>query len=475
MRGESSGGGGLLDRGASAGGGDPLAKRAGGLADRRGERGRCDPPVGAGAATRLILAAAAIGCAAAAAGAEPRHILLFIGDGMGSGHVATARAFLGRPLVFERFPFRAVAVTTPAAGGITDSRAASTAMSTGQRVGNGVISREFPGSGSNLVTLAEHGRARGYRVGLVTTSSLVDATPAAFCAHSASRWNYAEIVADYLRPDGPDLLLGGGGAGLTAAAMIEAGYVVVRNRAEMLAACASASPRVGGLFGPTALPYEYDGLGELPALDEMTAAALQFLESKGAPFFLMVEGGRIDHAAHGNDLGRCLHEMAAFDRAVAVAAEWAAGRSDALLVVTADHETGGLDLIEDRGAGQFPAVQWSTTGHTAGPVPVYAWGCGANRVIGVEHLVDIHGLLTDATFPPPVVRGLSRGSAGAFELSWRAISGRTYRVETRPAASGTAWLLCTALTAEANGTITASVGPMASPPAAQLYRVAEVP
>ena len=160
-----------------------------------------------------------------------------------------------------------------------------------------------------------------------------------------------------------------------------AGYVVVETAAAMEDLDTEEVERVSGQFGGE-IPYEYDGAGELPHLSEMTETALRILDNNTEGFFLMVEGGKIDWAGHDNDIARLVGETAEFDRAVQVGWEWARGRCDTLIVVTADHETGGLSLREIEGQVKLVEVSWKSGGHTATEVPVYAWGLGADRFGG---------------------------------------------------------------------------------------------
>ncbi len=141
-----------------------------------------------------------------------RNVILFIGDGMGFAQVEAAGMFAtGRPgtLSFETFPFRGSVRTGNAVGEVTDSAAAATAMATGVKVGNGVISMALPGNGAPLETALERFKASGKSTGLVTTTIITHATPAAFGAHEPSRNNYSGIADDYLNDSRPNVLLGG--------------------------------------------------------------------------------------------------------------------------------------------------------------------------------------------------------------------------------------------------------------------------
>ncbi len=299
----------------------------------------------------------------------------------------------GGTLAFEAFRCRGAVTTANADGGTTDSAAAATAMATGVKVHNMVVSVASPGDGSPLRTALELAQAGGRSTGLVTTADISDATPAAFAAHRPSRTDHAGIDDDYLARSRPNVLFGGGRF-LAAAEAEHAGYVVVRDRAEMTSLDTKSNDRVAGLFGTDNLPYEADGTGDLPGLSEMTAVALRILDDNPAGFFLMVEGARIDHASHANDIGRAIGETLALSNAVTVAVEWARTRGDTVIVVTADHETGGLRLLGPSAAGVLPDVSWAGTRHTAATVPFYAQGIPACPPSGTLKNTEIFRMIT---------------------------------------------------------------------------------
>lgn len=347
----------------------------------------------------------------------PKNVFFFIGDGMGFEQVKAAGMYANGEegtLPFEAFPFQAEATTYSADNPVTDSAAAGTALATGFKVNNGVISMAYPGDGSELYTLLEYFKDRGKSTGLVTTTYMSHATPAAFGAHEPSRNNLPEIVTDYLYQTRPNVLYGGANE-MSVSSATTAGYTVVTNRAEMQVLDTETETMVSGQFGSTHLPYEWDystgtdtGYDTLPHLSEMTASALAILDNDSDGFFLMVEGGRIDHAGHDNETERNVCETVEFSNAVQVVIDWAQGRSDTLIIVTADHETGGLTVLQNNGQGNFPTVSWDTTGHTAANVPVYAWGVNAGLVSGVMDNTDLFGVATTAYY----VKGYVRDSGG---------------------------------------------------------------
>lgn len=326
-----------------------------------------------------------------------KNVILFIGDGMGPEQIKAAGMYAnGGPnsLCFESFPYKSTMTTYSADNPVTDSAAAATAIATGYKVNNSVVSLAIPGDSGELQTRLEYAKSQGKKTGLVTTTYISHATPACFGAHENNRSNYAEIVNDYLNQTRPNVLFGGGANGITPSMAVAAGYTVVTNRASLYSLDTNSVSFVSGQFGSTYLPYEYDGLGNLPHLSEMTDVALDILDNEPNGFFLMVEGGLIDQAGHSNDIQRNVFETIEFANSVQKAIVWSTGRNDTLIVVTADHETGGLTVTHNNGQGLFPTVTWSTTSHTNKNVPVYGWGFNAYLANNVSDNTDIFAATT---------------------------------------------------------------------------------
>lgn len=335
--------------------------------------------------------------------AQPRNVIIFIGDGMGPEHVKAAGLYAfgdaypeTDKLSFEKLPYQAFATTHSANAEITDSAASATAIATGYKVGNSVLSQNFTADvhwkkrGLPLETILEYSQKQGKKTGLVSTTHLTHATPAAFAAHEPTRYNYDDIGHDILTQTQPMVLLAGGGNGISPEKATANGYYVVTTEAAMLALDTSKAYKVSGQFGLTNLPYEYDeDFAGLPHLAEMTDTAIKILANAEQGFFLMVEGGKIDHAGHKNNLERNIYETLEFAKAVQIAIDFAADRDDTLIIVTADHETGGLNVVAGRGKGQFPEVTWSTKGHTATNVSVSASGPNSDQVHGIIDNTDI--------------------------------------------------------------------------------------
>jgi len=310
----------------------------------------------------LFLAAAAIG----AEGRESaKYIFLFIGDGMGVAQVRAAELYglasgAGKPS-FSTFPARGRISTAAANGAVTDSVAAGTALASGYRTNNGILNMD-PSRTKRFITVAMLVKDRGMKAGIVTSSFLNDATPAAFYAWSPSRTDYYEI-GEQLAASGFDYFAGGGVTRRRGRRgdlrdiydlAREKGYRVLRTREELAAAVPGAGIIAPGAAG--ALPYEMDRpKGDL-SLADFTRRGIELLDSpKG--FFLLVEGGTIDWACHRNDAAALVHDMSAFDAAVREALSFARKRpEETLIVVLADHETGGMTLDDRTDAENIFAV-----------------------------------------------------------------------------------------------------------------------
>ena len=294
---------------------------------------------------------------AAPGATTPRNIILMIGDGMGFGQVSAYRQYQDdpttpalEPTVFDDLLVGTLA-TRPSDGGdsITDSAAGATAYACGLKTRNGAIGVDA--DGKPCLTVLELARQRGKRTGIVVSSQLTHATPAAFYAHAASRKQIAEIAGQFLLPSGApatDLALGGGAEDFSAEQRLQlnkAGVTIVASWPEVLSA--KRLP-LFGTFAAAGLPMAIDRPAGQPSLAQLTAQALPLLGDREQGFFLLIEGSQIDWASHANDIVGTLSEMQDFADAVAVAQRYAAAHPDTLLVITADHETGGLSLGRDK-------------------------------------------------------------------------------------------------------------------------------
>jgi alkaline phosphatase len=355
-----------------------------------------------------------------------KNVVLMIGDGMGFEQVEAASLYAyGREgsLSFEKY-YRGEMMTHSANSYLqkshaTDSAAAVTAMATGQKVDNGVLSQK---EDKSIKTILEYLQQQGKATGLVTTVPVTHATPAGFGAHTDNRNNYGEIADDYLNQTRPNVLFGAyykNGKGMTETKAKQADYVVAQTREQMhhIVWSADQNPTeevfVVGLFSPDGMPWEYDyynphrilfpeekksdspSYDAVPHLSEMTSAAISLLGNDPDGFFLMVEGGKIDWACHDNVIEHCVFNTLEFDKAFQVVLNWAEDRDDTLILVTADHECGGLWVVKNRGKGFMPEVFWGSTKHTGANVPVYATGPGAEEFVGVIDNTELFTIILE--------------------------------------------------------------------------------
>ncbi len=308
-------------------------------------------------------------------------IVLFIGDGMGVHHVEGGGMYLtgsAGSLTMETLPYEG-RLRTASLSGLTDSAASSTALGTGTKTYNGRLGIDR--DGLDVENLVERARARGMLTGVVTTDSLTGATPSAQVVHVDDRGDGATIAAAYLGAM-PDLALGGGYLDFEDA-LSTASVNLVQTATDLAAASSDGRPLLG-LFADDTFPFVVEGYdAEQPTLAEMTTAALDWLDGDPEGFFLVVEGARIDHASHANMEDLVYDEVLSFDDAVAAAVSWASSR-DATIVVTADHECGGLTLGASGGAGVVPETTWRWGKHTNARVPVYASGTLAAALDGLD-------------------------------------------------------------------------------------------
>lgn len=293
---------------------------------------------------------------------SPTNVILMIPDGFGPASATMARDYLrwrgDDPSLAVDSLQRGSVRTFSADSRITDSAAGATAYSTGTKTNNGYIATDT--SGQVLGTLLEGVERQGLATGLVATSRITHATPAAFSAHTPDRGEENKIAAQQLTKD-IEVLLGGGrrhfipktaeksarsdNRNLLRTAQ-ENGYQLVETRSEL--AEVKDTP-VLGLFSPSHMAYEIDrSETDQPSLSAMTETAIDLLSESEDGYFLMVEGSRIDHAGHGNDAAGHLHDILAFDEAVKTALDEAAHTKNTLVVVVSDHETGGLTLGRNR-------------------------------------------------------------------------------------------------------------------------------
>jgi alkaline phosphatase len=321
---------------------------------------------------------------------KPKNLILFIGDGMGVTHVYAAMTASGFTMVFPAFPVTGYSITNSHNRYITDSAAGATAMSTGEKTSNGMIATRP--DGTELVTIMEMAKLNGMSAGVVSTSEITHATPAAFIAHEGLRSDYFEIARDFLKGTA-DVFIGGGrahfayrpdSADLTVD-LKEMGYDVVNNIDDLRK---SSSSKLAGLMAEKALPSITNGR-DPDFLSIATSKAIEVLSRNSNGFILMVEGSEIDWEGHDNDTDGIVKETLDMDRAVKVAYEFARRSKNTLIVVTADHETGGFSITDGSIEDKTVSGSFTTKGHTAVMVPVFAFGPGASYFSGVQQNTEL--------------------------------------------------------------------------------------
>jgi alkaline phosphatase len=329
---------------------------------------------------------------------KPKNIILMIGDGMGVGHITLARLAVqaeGKSLVMDSMKIGGIVQTRAANSVVTDSAAAGTALATGWKTNVGMIS-VLPDN-TPAISLLEIAQEMGKTTGLVTTTTITDATPAVFASHIESRSDQAAIAKQMLDHN-VNVLLGGGreyfipqtqagskrkdSVDLLAQAK-QAGYAMAGSNAELVQA---KSGKILGLFALDNLTTE----APEPTLAELTDKALGMISNNKRGFFLMVEGGEIDRRAHAGDAAGVIKQVRDFDAAVAVVLTFARKNNDTLVVMTADHETGGLIVLAPpRDSKDQWSVAWASRDHSASNVMLLAEGVGAGSFGGVMDNTDV--------------------------------------------------------------------------------------
>lgn len=360
---------------------------------------------------------------------KAKYVFYFIGDGMGFNHVSLAEYWLGytqgvfdsRPLSFSQFPVLGWAVTHSESNLITDSAAAGTALSTGTKTKNGMLGTA-PDS-SALESIAYKIHDAGYKVGISSTVGINHATPGAFYGHSASRSDYYSIASE-IPSTGFEFFAGGGAIESNGEdgdetsvyeAIEDSGYVI----AEGMDDFADKKDEAGKMMLlqkngrlKTELPYAIDMKDTDMTQADLVSASIDFLYDEDCPgFFIMSEGGKIDWASHGNDTKAVILETLSLSDAVAEAVEFYNAHPDeTLIIVTADHETGGLTLSWEKGydllfdkleeihcskdmvseeerehmneISHEAHIGWTTGDHSGANVPVFAIGAGSTLFSG---------------------------------------------------------------------------------------------
>lgn len=342
-----------------------------------------------------------------------KNIIVMIGDGTGLAQWWAAQA--ARPdsalAVFRITDAMGLSMTSSASNFITDSGAGATAISIGEKTQNRMI-----GVGPDSMareTLLEFYKKQGKSTGIVVTCGLTHATPASFYAHVPSRYMDKEIAEQFYNGN-VDIAIGGDYPLYSEKLLKKAGYAVAIGLDDISQA---SCPRFVGFYSKDKeVPPMSKGRGDF--LTSSTQKALSVLnQNDSAGFFMLVEGSQIDWGGHANDLNYTVEEALDFDRCIEAVLDFARNDGQTLVIITADHETGGLSLVDYNTDSTLAEGAWSTHEHTGIPVPVFASGPGSALFIGTYQNADIYykiraasGFLTteipsSVPFDPSVHRG----------------------------------------------------------------------
>ena len=353
---------------------------------------------------------------------KAKNIILLIGDGMSLSQVSSYRLLKGGPnerISVDKFPVSGIVLTHSEDAIVTDSASSATAFSTGKKTNNGALGLDQ--DNQVLENFTEVIDKHGYVSSLISTSEITHATPAAYASHVDLRWKTDEISLQMMDSDVMTILGGGrhffmpeemGGKRSDEVNLLEeikTSHTILTKKTDMDSFDHANQGKVVGLFADEALRDKEtpENHSLEPTSSEMLNFALKRSEqfnSKGCKgFFVMVEGSQVDWAGHANDLNYLKGEMEDFDEAVSTALDFAKNNQETLVIVTADHETGGL-LIEPATPTNYtsPEVKFSfNTGigygsHTGVPVPVYAYGPGSENFTGTLDNTDIFFAMIEA-------------------------------------------------------------------------------
>ncbi|MGK0374227.1 MAG: alkaline phosphatase [Arenicella sp.] len=334
-----------------------------------------------------------------------KNVIFLIGDGMGLAQVSKAMQSRDQPLNLEKASYTGLIKTSSSKEVITDSAAGATAFSIGVKTFNGAVGLD--GNGRSKKTLLEMLAADGYSTGLIATSGITHATPASFYAHVESREDYYSIAEAMVNAP-VNLFIGGAEDHFDKRSNQKRGKPDDRNLVKEMEAKGVTFINNLGALEKTTGRVGYFTAGDHPVsiikgrgdyLPKSIQPSIDFLQKESKKgFFLMVEGSQIDWGGHANDLDYAISELYDFDKAVGAAIKFAEQDGNTLVLVTADHETGGLTLptsdIESEEPYSEAGHAFSSIGHTSTMVPVYAFGKGAEKFTGVyENTAIYHKLV----------------------------------------------------------------------------------
>jgi len=330
-----------------------------------------------------------------------KNVILMIGDGMGLTQLYAGMTTNRGSLYLENCKHIGLSKTYSSSSYITDSAAGATAFSTGQKTYNGAIGVDK--DGNPLKTILEMAEEKGMATGLVATSKITHATPAAFIAHQKDREMYEAIAADFLDTD-IDVFIGGGKRGFEIREdgrnllneLESKNYTIVEDVNKLSKV---KKGKLAGLLHDDHLP-NVKGMNGKPGRGDMlqksTDAALNLLSRSKDGFFLMIEGSQIDWGGHSNFSWYIAEEMMDFDKSVGQVLKFAANDGETLVIITADHETGGFALTDGDIASGTIGGMFTSSYHTGVMVPVFAFGPGAEELMGIYENTEIFNVMVRA-------------------------------------------------------------------------------
>ena len=347
--------------------------------------------------------------------AKAVNVIYMIGDGMALPQVYAAMLASGEDMTFQQFPYIGVVDTHSASNDITDSAAGGTALASDHKTNNamlGVNPDTIP-----VKTVFEALAEQGKKTGIVVTSYVTHATPAAFYAKVPHRKQYEDIAVQMAENPYINLIIGGGmkhfaqrkdSLDLVSRMENELGWMVYDTLADIDVTC----KKYAVMANDGHMPHAADRGDFLP---RAVKTALKSLDDAENGFFLMVEGSQIDFACHGNDSTWMMDEMLDFDYAIQVALDYAKEKGNTLVVVTADHETGGLTLPDPQGKYTNVVFNYSTGSHTCLPVLVYAYGPGAEQLTGWMQNNELKAKIMNACGLENISDSIPKGTKKRFK------------------------------------------------------------
>jgi alkaline phosphatase len=328
-----------------------------------------------------------------------KNVILMIGDGMGTAQVYAGLTAKKGKLNLERCTTTGFHKNQSADAYVTDSAAGATALACGQKTYNGAIAVDT--GKLPLTTILEIAEQNGLATGLIATCSITHATPACFISHQPSRSLDENIALDFLKTD-IDLFIGGGRKffaqrkdGKNLVDSLKRKNYQVANTMEEVQSISQG--KLAAFLANEQLPRISQGRGE--QLVKSTQKALDLLQHNDKGMFVMIEGSQIDWGGHARNTQYIVEEMVDFDNAIGAVLDFAERDGNTLVIITADHETGGFSLVDGNMQTGTVKGKFTTSHHTGVMVPVFAYGPGAGLFSGIyENTAIFHKMLQAFNF-----------------------------------------------------------------------------